>query len=212
MRRLTRRRVGLLALGAVALVLVIVASASASDVYGNIGPASQLPAGGVFGRYPLANYQLDQYFPGIKVGVLSGVDVSGVPPLIAFFIAQVIWMVTAFIANTLITLFAFAFSLDLLNGNGTPGSGALTPVSDAIHSLYANTFGAPWLIVAILLAGLWAMWKALVQRRYAETAGALAISLLYCVLAIAIVAQPQRTIAPASRLSNEALDRAALGD
>jgi hypothetical protein len=203
MRCLARRRVLLLALGTVALVLVIIAPASASDVYGNIGPASQLPAGGLFGRYPLANYQLDQYFPGIKVGVLSGVDVSGVPPLIAFFIAQVIWMVTAFIANTLITLFAFAFSLDLLNGNGTPGSGALTPVSDAIHSLYANTFGTPWLIVAILLAGLWAMWKALVQRRYAETAGALAISLLYCVLAIAIVAQPQRTIAPASRLSNE---------
>jgi TrbL/VirB6 plasmid conjugal transfer protein len=204
---LARRRSAILLVSglALAVVLVLLAGppAGASDVYGNIGPAPQLPAGGLVGRYPLANYQLDQYFPGIKVGLLSGVDVSGVPPLIAFFLAQVIWMLTAFIANALITLFAFAFSLDLLNGNGSPGSGALTPVSDAIHNLYTNTFGAPWLIVAILLAGLWAMWKALVQRRYTETAGALAVSVLYCVLALGIVTQPQRTIAPASKLSNE---------
>ena len=73
----------------------------------------------------------------------------------------------------------------------------------AIHNLYASTFGAPWLIAAIVLAGCWAMWKALVQRRYTETAGALAVSLLYCVLAIGIVTQPERTIAPASKLSNQ---------
>ena len=110
--------------------------------------------------------------------------------MIAYFIAQVIWLLTAFLANAVITLFAFAFSLDLVNGNGSPGSGALTPVSDAIHNLYTNTFGAPWLVAAVVLAGCWAMWKALVQRRYTETAGALAVSLLYCVLAIGIVTQP----------------------
>ena len=172
-------------------------------MYGNIGPAPQLAAGSLQGAYPLSNYQLDQYFPGISVGLFSGVDVSGVPPLIAFFIAQVIWMLTAFLANALITLFAFAFNLNLLTGNGTPGSGALQPVAGAIHNLYTHTFGAPWLIVAILAAGLWAMWKALVQRRYTETAGALALSLLYCVIAIGIVTEPERTIAPASRLSNQ---------
>jgi hypothetical protein len=115
----------------------------------------------------------------------------------------VIWLLTAFLATALITLFSFAFSLDLLNGDGSPGSGALGPVATAIHNLYTSTFGAPWLVVAILLAGLWAMWKALVQRRYPETVGALATSLAYCVLALGIVTQPQRTIAPASKLSNE---------
>jgi hypothetical protein len=172
-------------------------------VYSNIAPAPQLPAGGLANRFPLANYQLDQYFPGVSVGLFSGVDVSGVPPLIAYFIAQVIWLITAFLANALVTLFAFAFSLDLLSGNGSPGSGALAPIATAIHNLYTSTFGAPWLIAAVVLAGCWAMWKALVQRRYTETAGALALSLLYCVLAIGIVTQPQRTIAPASKLSNE---------
>ncbi len=198
-----RRLLTLLFAFTVAIVLLAGPTALAGDVYSNIGPAPQLPAGGLVGRYPIANYQLDQYFPGISVGLTSGVDVSGVAPLIAYFIAQVIWLLTAFLANAVITLFAFAFNLDLVNGNGSPGSGALTPISAAIHNLYASTFGAPWLIVAVVLAGCWAMWKALVQRRYTETAGALAVSLLYCVLAIGIVTQPQRTIAPASRLSNQ---------
>src|SRR5450759_2282213 len=206
LRRAARRRRLLaftLLIASTVALLVLASPALAGDVYSNIGPAPQLPAGGLVGRYPLANYQLDQYFPGISVGLTSGVDVSGVAPLIAYFLAQVIWLLTSFLANAVITLFAFAFNLDLVNGNGSPGSGALTPISAAIHNLYTSTFGAPWLIVAILLAGCWAMWKALVQRRYTETAGALGVSLLYCVLAIGIVTQPQRTIAPASRLSNQ---------
>jgi hypothetical protein len=206
LRRLTstrRRQVVLLLALMAGFVLLAGPPVGANDVYRNIGPAPQLPAGGLADRYPLTNYQLDQYFPAISAGLLSGVDVSGVPPMIAFFIAQVIWLITSFLANAVITLFAFAFNLDLVNGNGTPGSGALTPVASAIHNLYTNTFGAPWLVAAIVLAGCWAMWKALVQRRYTETAGALAVSLLYCVLAIGIVTQPQRTIAPASKLSNQ---------
>src|ERR1700722_8599715 len=206
LRRLThtrRRRLVLLLGLTIGMLLLASPAAVANDVYSNIGPAPQLPAGDLANRYPFANYHLDQYFPGISVGVFSGVDVSGVPPLIAFFIAQIIWLITAFLANAVIILFEFAFNLDLVNGNGTPGSGALTPVASAIHNLYTSTFGAPWLIAAIVLAGCWAMWKALVHRRYTETAGALAVSLLYCVLAIGIVTQPQRTIAPASKLSNQ---------
>jgi hypothetical protein len=196
------RRVVLLASALAVLLVLLSRPVAYGDVYSNIGPAPQIPPGGLVGRYPLANYQLDEYIGGISVG-FGGVDVSGVVPLIAYSIAQIIWLVTAFMANAVITLFGFAFNLDLVNGNGTPGSGALTPVSQAIHNLYTNTFGTPWLIAVITLTGCWAMWKALVQRRYAETAGALAVSLLYCVLAIGIVTQPQRTIAPASRLSNE---------
>ena len=203
-RRVTRRRVALtLSVASVLALLLVAAPAFAGDVYSNIGPAPQVTGGGIFGRYPIANYQLDQYFPAISVGLTSGVDVSGVAPMIAYFFAQVLWMITAFLANGVITLFGFAFNLDLVNGTGSPGSGALTPISSAIHNLYTSTFGAPWLVVAIVCAGCWAMWKALVQRRYTETAGALAVSLLYCVLAIGIVTQPERTIAPASKLSNE---------
>ena len=129
-----------------AALLLFAAPALAGDVYSNIGPAPQLPAGGLVGRYPLANYSLDQYFPAISVGLTSGVDASGVAPMMAYFAAQVIWLLTAFLANAVITLFGFAFSLDLVNGNGSPGSGALTPISAAIHNLYTSTFGTPWLI------------------------------------------------------------------
>ena len=62
----------------------------------------------------------------------------------------------------------------LVNGSqATGGAGALAPVSQAIHSIYANVFGGPWLVLAVAVVGIWAMWKALVQRRYSETAGAL---------------------------------------
>lgn len=201
--RARRRRLALLLALTVGLVLLAGAPAGASDVYSNIGPASQLPPGGWMDRYPLSHYQLDQYFPAVSLSFPDGLDVSGIPALIAFSIAQVVWLITAFLAYVVITLFGFAFNLDLVNGNGTSGSGVLTPVASAIHNLYTHTFGAPWLVAAIVLAGCWAMWKALVQRRYTETAGALAVSLLYCVLAIGIVTQPQRTIAPASKLSNQ---------
>ena len=33
------------------------------------------------------------------------------------------------------------------------------------------------MVLAVSVAGCWAMWKALIQRRYAETAGQLALSL-----------------------------------
>jgi hypothetical protein len=197
-----RRRLAVALVFALALVLLAHPGAL-GDVYGNIGPAPQLPAGGWVGRYPLERYSLDQFFPAISVGFTSGVDASGVTPMIAYFGAQVLWLLTSFLANGVILLFALAFNLNLLTGNGTPGSGALTPVSAAIHNLYTGTFGTPWLIAMVVLVGCWAMWKALVQRRYTETAGALAVSLLYFVLALGIVTQPERTIAPASKLSNE---------
>jgi hypothetical protein len=199
-----RHRRGLIVLFFVALLTLLGAhpSAHAADVFNNIDPAPQLPPGGWVGRYPVGNYQLDQYFPAISVGFTSGVDASGVAPMIAYFGAEVLWEITSFLANGVILLFGLAFNLDLLNGSSA-GSGALAPVSRAIHNLYESTFGTPWLIAVITLVGCWAMWKALVQRRYTETAGALAVSLLFFILAIGIVTQPEKTIAPASKLSNQ---------
>ena len=130
--------------------------------------------------------------------------VAVVLPMIAYFFTAALWWVTSFLANSLITLFGFAFSLDLVNGSeATGGAGALGPVSAAIHSIYANVFGGPWLVLAISVVGIWAMWKALVQRRYSETAGALALSLVYVVLALFFVSQPGATIGTASKWTNE---------
>jgi hypothetical protein len=202
-QRWRRRAAATLGLSLAFVLLAHPLAGAASDVWGNVGPASPLGANGLFGRYPLSHYMLDEHFDAVSASLTGGVDVSGVPPMIAYFLASVLWALTSFLANTLISLFAFAFSLDLVNGSSaTGGAGALGPVSQAIHSIYANVFGAPWLVVAVAIAGIWAMWKALVQRRYSETAGALGLSLIYVVVALFFVAQPGATIGAASQWTN----------
>ncbi len=192
-------------LGLAALILLLghPVAGAASDVWGNVGPSPQVGGEGIAGRYPLTHYSLDQHFDFVSASV-TGVDVSGVPPMIAYFFASIFWLVTSFLANLLITLFSFAFGLDLVNGSqATGGQGALAPVSRAIHSIYADVLGEPWLVLAIAVAGIWAMWRALVQRRYSETAGALGLSLIYVVAALFFVAQPGATIGAVSKWTNQ---------
>jgi hypothetical protein len=199
LRRLVRVLTALALLGAVVCPL-----ASAADVWSNVAPASEVPGGGLQDRYPLGNYWLDAQFDAVDASLTGGVDVSGVPPMLAHVLATVLWEATRWLANILITLFAFAFSLDLLSGSKeTGGAGALAPVATAIHSIYANVFGAPWLVLAVTVVGLWALWKTLIQRRYSETVGALGLSLLYLVIALAFVTQPAKTIGQASHWTNQ---------
>ncbi|MGN6664660.1 MAG: hypothetical protein ACTHK6_10720 [Solirubrobacterales bacterium] len=204
MRRRARRLCLVLGLGGLLVGLGHPLASAATDIWGNVAPASPLGSGGLFGRYPLDHYTLDQHFTAISASLTGGVDASGLLPMLAYFFAGLLWVATSFLANTLITFFSFAFSLDLVNGSSqTGGAGALGPVSQAIHSIYSNVFGAPWLVLAITVVGIWAMWKALVQRRYSETAGALGLSLIYVVLALFFVAQPAATIGSASAWTNQ---------
>src|SRR3954452_22873123 len=118
--------------------------------------------------------------------------------MIAQWAAAQLWNATSLLVKSTIDLFTWAFSLDLLNGP----SGALAPVSQAITGFYENTLGQAWMVVAILIAGLWGIWKALVQRRYTETAGALATSVGFVLAALFFVYQPQRTMGQASQWTN----------
>ena len=191
-------------LAALLVLVAVPVAAAGSDVFSNVGPASQVPGGALMNAYPLGHYALDHHFDAVEAGVFSGVDVSGIAPTIAWFLANVLWTLTAFLANATITLFTFAFSLDLVNGSGaTGGAGALAPVSDAVRSIYRSVFGEPWLVLAVTLTGLWAIWHALVRRRYTETAGALGMSVVFVVIALAFVTQPERTIGQASHWTNE---------
>ena len=203
-RNWRRRVVVTLGLAALIVLLAHPLAGAASDVWGNVGPSPQVGGEGIAGRYPLTNYSLDQHFDAVSASLTGGVDVSGVPPMIAYFLASILWLGTSFLANLLITLFGFAFGLDLVNGSqATGGAGALAPVSRAIHSIYSGVLGEPWLVLAVAIAGIWAMWKALVLRRYSETAGALGLSLVYVVSALFFVAQPGATIGSVSKWTNE---------
>src|SRR3954471_13499721 len=192
---MTRRRVAATFAWTLGLLLVAGPSALAayrgSDMLGNVGPASQVP-GGLVDRYPLSAYALDYH---VDVGVTNP---DGVPPMIAQWAAAQLWNATSFLVNCVIDLFTWAFSLDLLGG----ADGALAPISQAITSLYENVIGQAWMVVAILVAGIWGIWKALVQRRYTETAGALSLSLVCVLIALFFVYQPQHTIGQASSWTN----------
>lgn len=197
-----RRRLVLAALGLAVALLFLVAPVAHADVWANVGPGRSLS--GLKGGWTLGAYELDENFSMISAGVFSGVDVSGFLPMIAFFFANLIWLGTSWFANLLIELFGFAFNLDLVNGSGaTGGAGALGPVSRAIQTIYTTAFGGPWMVLAVSVAALWAMWKALVQRRYAETASRLGLSLIYVCVAFFFVLQPGQTIGAASHLTNE---------
>jgi hypothetical protein len=203
-----RRWRGAVLVGLCLAVVIVLAghplAGAATDVWGNVGPAPQPGSNGIFGRYPLSHYLLDVHFEAVEASLTGGVHVHGVPSMIAYVLASILWLLTSFLANLLITLFGFAFSLDLVNGSAaTGGAGALGPVAQAIHSIYANVFGAPWLVLAITVAGMWAMWKSLLQRRHSETVGALALSLVYVVIALFFVVQPGPTIGAASKLTNQ---------
>jgi hypothetical protein len=195
-----RRRIVLLAGCALGFVLLAWPAASAhylgSDLIGNISPESQV-TGGLADAYPLSAYALDYH---VDVGLT---DPGGVAPMIAHWAAAQLWSMTSFLVKVVIDLFTWAFSLDLLGGDpSTGGDGALAPVSDAIASVYEHVIGEAWMVVAILIAGIWGIWKALVQRRYTETAGALGVSVLFVLIALFFVYQPERTIGEASRWTN----------
>jgi hypothetical protein len=197
-----RRRAILVALGLAVALLCLVPSIAHADVWANVGPGRSLS--GLKGGWTLGAYEIDENFSMISAGVFSGVDVSGFLPMVAFFFANLIWLGTSWFANLLIELFGFAFSLDLVNGSGaTGGAGAHGPVSRAIQTIYTTAFGGPWMVLAVSVVALWAMWKALVQRRYAETASQLALSLVYVCAAFFFVLQPGQTIGAASHLTNE---------
>ena len=194
-----RRRLAATLLIALGLVLLAgplaVGKDLGTDVLGNISPAPQVGSGGLSERYPLSAYQLDYH---TQVGITQ---MDGVPPTIAHWAAAQIWSLTSFLTKTVIDLFTWAFSLNLLGG--APGQGgALAPVADAITSIYENVIGEAWMVVAIVLAGMWGIWKALVQRRYTETAGALALSVVFVLVALFFVYQPERTVGQASDWTN----------
>jgi hypothetical protein len=137
-------------------------------------------------------------------GLVDTPRFSAIPALIAQFVAAQLWEITRFLVNGVIDLFTWAFSLDLLRGDpNTPGDGALAPVADAISSIYENVLGRAWMVAAIVLAGIWGVWKALVQRRYTETAGALTLSVIFVLVALFFVNQPERTVGTASEWTSK---------
>jgi hypothetical protein len=63
------------------------AAGAATDVLANVSPASPVPAG-LAERYPLGQDALDSHFAAVEASLTGGVDASGVPAIIAHFLAN----------------------------------------------------------------------------------------------------------------------------
>ena len=141
-----------------------------SDLLGNIGPESQA-GGGLVDRYPLSAYALDYH---VDVGIT---DPEGVAPMIAQWAASQLWSADELfgqVRDRPVHVGVLAGPARRRRRRAGARSARRSP------SLYENVIGEAWMVAAILIAGIWGIWKALVQRRYTETAGALAVSVRSC--------------------------------
>jgi hypothetical protein len=181
------------------LVGVAHAKYRGSDLLGNVLPQSQLPSNSLIDRYPISAYGLDFH---IDTGT-AGLDVTSWPAVAGQFLVAELFAITAMVMTVMIRVFLWAFSLDLVNGNGRAGSSALEPVTMAMQNLHDGALGHWWIVIGILLAGLWGTYVGLAHRRTSELFAGLARSVVFAVIAMTLLYDPQGTIGAASRAVNQ---------
>lgn len=147
-------------------------------------------SGAIAHPYPLSSYGLD-----VRVGFsLTKVENNLLGALQS--VAALVWMGLVYLLKGVLLMLEWAFSLDLV-GDSLPG------VRRALTTLHERVIGEPWFLFAIAVAGLWGIWRGLVQRRSIETLGGLAVTVLLMVAALVVIADPAGTVGYASKLSNE---------
>lgn len=144
-------------------------------------------------RAPESHYSLDTH---VDAGITNP---DGAVARIPHVLADLVWTLDRMLVQAVLDLLQWSFQLDLLSGQ----SGALAPVGDAITSLYTDTVGRQFLTAAVVAAGIWAMFHALVRRDYATATGRLALSAVLIVAALFVVRAPEQTIGAVASWSND---------
>lgn len=106
------------------------------------------------------------------------------------------WTGLLYVMHAVLLLLEWAFSLDLTNR-------AMPEVRGTLARLHRQAFGDGWLMLAISIAGLWGIWRGLVQRRTGETLAGLAATVALMVLALAIINRPGDTVGRAAQIAND---------
>jgi hypothetical protein len=153
--------------------------------------ASCRRSGSAVHHYPLSSYGFD-----VRVGF------SVTDPGKSFLgalqsLAAGLWMGLVFLLKGVLLLLEWTFALDLTGK-------AMPEAQQTMQRLHHRAFGEPWLITAIAVAGLWGIWRGLVQRRTTETFAGLASTVGLMVLGLLVISQPGETVGHASRLANDA--------
>jgi hypothetical protein len=108
-------------------------------------------------------------------------------------IASIIWSVVVWIAAGAVTLFQWAFSLELVNMVGEAVGGMVRSIRDAIYT--------PFLQAMIVLAGAWAVWHALVKRRGLLASEGLIWSVALLIVTVFFFSTPEGFVTGANNLS-----------
>jgi hypothetical protein len=158
----------------------------------NADPVAALGGGVSASPYPLNHYMFD-----IKID--TGLDdVTG--NFFAVFqqsLLQPAWMALLYLLRLAMRGLELSFELNLVSDAMGPARAYLERARLAITE--------PWLLAAISAAGLWGIWRGLVQGRIAQTVGGLALSLGLMVGGLYLIANPAGTIGAAGA----AVDRGA---
>ena len=191
---LMKRRVVLVVF--VALTLVLVAWPDAHGAYLGSDPFRDLTgseAGGLMGRYPLSAYQLDNHIDSSTLPGSSWVEE------VAAGLAQLLWMIAAFLVKLTISFVSLAFTLNIFDS-----SGPLRPITDATRHLHEDVLGNAPMVTMIIVLGLWGIKRAVWDQRHTEAWGGLALSALYILIALTLIFRPADTIGQIAELTNEA--------
>ena len=153
--------------------------------------ASCRQSGAIEHPYPLGRYRFDWHIDtGITKDPVNNL-LAGVQWLVAM-----AWVSLLYALSAVLLAFQWAFSLDLLGQ-------AMAPARRGLSQLHERTLGRPWLLAAISLMGLGALWRGFVQRRQIETVAGLATASLMMAGALFVIAQPQQTLGALSRGAND---------
>jgi hypothetical protein len=140
--------------------------------------------------------RIDHY--GFDIHIDTGVDnVAGNFAKGLQDIAQMLWMVLLYLVKGTTLGLEWAFSLDLL---GETMGGARR----ALERMHDQAIGDGWLFAAISAAGLWGIYRGLVQRRTSEAFTGLAATVALMVAGLVVVSDPVGTVGRASELANQA--------
>lgn len=166
-------------------------SPSCQQDVGPTGRQNCAATGSIAHQHPIDHYGLDTH---IDVGITNLGD--------AFLaalqsIGGLLWMALIYLLKGVLLLVEWGFSIDLL---GTAMSG----VRRTLNTLHHDVIGQPWFLAAISVAGLWGIWRGLVQRQATTAITGLLATVGLMVCALVILARPNDTVGHASRLANDA--------
>jgi len=139
---------------------------------------------------PTGNYAFDVH---INTGWLG----ANSDTLEQDYLISPVWMALVWIVHALIVALEWCYTIDLLN------SSAMSGVARGLREAQA-TFTQPWLVIALAVAAVLALYNGLIRRRVAETLGQALLMGAMMVGGLWVIANPTGTVGALGQWANQA--------